>query len=135
MTFAPAASQWLSVNMWPATITEFRAGVRYALQFDVKLLGQYAHGTKDAPAAAVNFILHGTDHDGKFYFDVTTGALTVTEDVGVTVTGGENGVYTVKFEFVYTPSGHEGCVRLEADSWQNVDYDILFDNIFVNQIV
>lgn len=135
MTFAPAASQWLSVNMWPATITEFRAGVRYALQFDVKLLGQYAHGTKDAPAAAVNFILHGTDHDGKFYFDVTTGALTVTEDVGVTVTGGENGVYTVKFEFVYTPSGHEGCVRLEADSWQNVDYDILFDNISVNQIV
>ena len=66
---------------------------------------------------------------------MTTGALTVTEDVGVTVTGGENGVYTVKFEFVYTPSGHEGCVRLEADSWQNVDYDILFDNISVNQIV
>lgn len=135
MTFAPASSTWIAQNLWPATVLEFKTGATYTLSFDIKLNGQYATGTEDAPTQQFYFILHGTDHDAAIYFDKETNELKVDSSRSdrVTVTGGENGVYHVSYEFTYTATGHEGCVRLEADSYQAVSYDILLDNIEILQ--
>ena len=137
ITFAPSTSNWVANQKFPAAITDFVAGSAYVFSFDIKLVSQNKTGTQDAPEVQFNFILHGTDHDAAMYFDKSTNELKIdsSRPDRLTIEGGENGVYHVTFEFVYVPSGHDGCVRMEADMYQAVDYEILLDNIEILQKV
>ena len=137
ITFAPSTSNWVANQKFPAAVTDFVAGSTYVFSFDIKLVSQNKTGTQDAPEVQFNFILHGTDHDAAMYFDKSTNELKIdsSRPDRLTIEGGENGVYHVTFEFVYVPSGHDGCVRMEADMYQAVDYEILLDNIEILQKV
>lgn len=136
MTFAPQSSDWVANRLFPACVTDFQDGLKYTLSFDVKLVGQYKHGTTDAPEKQLVVVLHGTEADGRMYFDNADGILKADSgSVGaLTITAKGNGVYGVSYEFTYRDGGaNMGCVGLEADSYNEVDYEFLFDNIEVMQ--
>ncbi|MFA5066681.1 MAG: hypothetical protein WC466_01345, partial [Candidatus Izemoplasmatales bacterium] len=110
-------------------ILPFNTTSHYQLTFDIQYVGV-------APID-LEFYLHGALKDGRFAWNAEGVLYDKNNNETLTIVALGEGVYRITFDFMYSLSSYNnfGVISLEANGWQTIFYNILIDNISVNEVI